>query len=308
MTHTNAWYLELSGKVAQGIGVRTQPKIQEFLESTENLEGQDIALVQIGYAFAPDYLTPDSFIERGPYTNPNNYKDQMEASAKRGWLEKVTEGQYKLSEKGKQLAENFFGSWNDWFGTLPTLPEAETHRTAELLANLVKAAYQNPELSKKPTMEIGMRLKPDKDAPAMLRVRRYITDLAYYRDDVHIAAWKPYGTDGIVWETLTFLWNGDAATGAELAEKISDYRNYDANQYTAAFDQLVALGWASAENSKYKITDEGKKIRQEAEDATDQLFYAPFRKLDQGEIKELKKLLEKLAKAVAPPEEAADSE
>jgi hypothetical protein len=39
-------------------------------------------------------------------------------------------------------------------------------------------------------------------------------------------------------------------------------------------------------------------LREEAEDDTDQYFYAPFRDLSQTKIKELKSLLEELAEVV----------
>jgi predicted transcriptional regulator len=298
--------MDLSTKIAQGIGAQTHPKLQEYLEGIEGLEGQDIAFIQIGYAFAPDNLTLEGFIERGPYTNPANFEEQMEASVERGWLKTVKKGQYQLSEKGKRLAEDFFGQWDNWFGSLPALTINDTERVAELLAKLVETAYQLPKPAQKPTLEIGMHLKPESDSPAILRVRRHITDLAYYRDDAHIAAWQPYGVSGKVWETVTFLWRGEATTGEEMVEKVGEFRHYDANDYNAAFDKLVTQGWAAAENGKYSITEKGKKIRQEAEDVTDQLFYAPFRRLTEEETKELNRLLEELAEVVRPTETEAE--
>ena len=300
------WYMNVSAQVAEGIGAHTNLKIQEYLEEVEGLEGQDIAFIQIGYAFSPDNLTTQDFIERGPYGNPKNYKAQMDASVERNWLEPVKDGEYKLSEKGREQAEQFLAYGEKWFGNLPALTDDETNRIAELLEKLVQAAHQLPKPAKKPTLEIGIRLKPAADVPAMLRVRRHLTDLAYYRDDAHIAAWQSYGIDGQVWETLTFLWKEEAANGNEIAEKIAEYRNYDADDYTAAFDKLVSKGWAKNDNENYLITEKGKKIRQEAEDATDQLFYTPFSALDKEEIFELKTLLEELAEIVKPPETEAE--
>ena len=300
------WYMNVSAQVAEGIGAHTNPKIQKYLEEVEGLEGQDIAFIQIGYAFSPDNLATQDFIARGPYGNPKNYKAQLEASVGRNWLEPVKDGEYKLSEKGQEQAERFLSYGEKWFGSLPALTENDTNRVAELLAKLVQAAHQYPKPANKPTFEIGIRLKPAADAPAMLRVRRHLTDLAYFRDDAHIATWQPYGIDGHVWETLTFLWEGEASNGKVLAEKVAEYRNYNADDYTAAFDKLVSKGWAKNDHENYLITEKGKKIRQEAEDATDQLFYAPFSTLDKEEVLELKTLLEELAEIVKPPETEAD--
>jgi DNA-binding MarR family transcriptional regulator len=307
MSQPHQWYMDVSQKVVQGIGAHTNPKIQEYLEDIEGLDGQDIAFVQIGYAFIPKPLIPESFIERGPYTNPKRFREQMDASVERGWLESVKDGGYKLSEKGNRLAESFFALGNEWFGSLPALSEEDTTRIAELLAKLVKKAHKLPEPARKPTLEIGIRLNPGPDAAPMLRVRRHLTDLAYYRDDVHIAAWKPYGVDGKVWETLTYTWREETSTAAEMAEQLSEYRDYNEADYAAAFKELVTLGWVTAENDKYLITEKGKKLRQEAEDATDQYFYAPFDALTKEEIKEFKTLLENLAEVVKPPETEEES-
>lgn len=306
MSSSMEWYLDLSAKIAQGIGAHTNPKIQAHLEGIDGLEGQDIAFIQIGQAFAPDHLTVESFIERGPYANPENYKDQMDAAVERGWLESIKDNEYQLSNKGKKIAEGFIALGNEWFGSLGALSEKETSRIADLLAKLVKIAYQRPDPANKSTLEIGIRLNPGSNAASMLRVRRHLTDLAYYRDDAHIAAWQPLGVDGKVWETLTFLWRGEAATGAELAEQISQYRHYDEADYIAAFEELVSHGWAKVENGKYLITEKGKQVRQDAEDDTNQLFYAPFGELTKEEIEDLKTLLEKLAEALKLPEAEAE--
>lgn len=303
MSQDTKWYMDVSARVIQGIGAHTNPKIQEYLEEIEGLEGQDIAFIQIGYAFAPDPLTPENFIERGPYANPKRFKEQMDASVERGWLEPVEDGGYKLTESGKQLAKRFFALGNEWFGSLPALSEEDTTRIADLLAKLVKKAYQLPEPTRKPTLEIGIRLDPGPDAAPMLRVRRHLTDLAYYRDDVHMAAWQPNGADGKVWETLTYAWREEASTAAELAEQLSQYRDYNEADYTAAFEEMATRGWVTVKNGKYLITDQGKKLRQKAEDDTDQYFYAPFETLTEEEIEELKSLLEKLAEVVKLPEE-----
>jgi len=301
--------MDLIGNIFEGIGPRTNPEIGNFIEETEGLEGPDIGFLQIGYAFSPDPLTPQSFIERGPYTNPDLYETQMDEAVERGWLEKIEDGQYKLSEKGQKTVQRFLKMGNQLFSDLPSPSEAETSRIADLLAKLVKSAYKLPEPASKPSMEIGMRLDPGVDAAPMLRIRRYLTDLNYYREDGHIAAWQPfYDVDGRVFETLTQLWQGQAATPAELAEQIAEYRNYDETDYTAAFEELVSRGWAAKEDDKFIITEEGKKIRQEAEDRTDEYFAKPFAILSEAETEELKGLLEKLAEAVKPPEEEEASE
>ena len=308
MSQPMQWYIELTDKIFEGIGAHSNPEIGKIIENIEGLEGPDIGFLQIGYAYAPDPLTVQSYIARGPYANPENYERQMDAAVERGWLEKVEEGQYKLSEKGRKTVDRFFEMGNQLFSELPSLPVAESNRITELLAKVVKYAYDLPEPASKATMEIGIRLNPGEDAAPMLRIRRHLTDLNYYREDAHIAAWQPfYNLDGKVFETLTLLWRGQVANSTELAEQLSQYRGYAEDDYRAALEELVKRGWAVAENDQYMITDQGKKIRQEAEDVTDQYFYSAFDVFPKGEVEELKALLEKLAETVAPPKEEAQS-
>jgi hypothetical protein len=296
--------MDLTGKIFEGIASRTNPEIGKFIEEIDGLEGPDIGFIQIGYAFSPDPLTPESYIARGPYTNPNSYKKQMDESVERGWLEKIDKGQYQLSEKGLKTVLNFIKMGDQLFSDLPSLPQAETIRIVTLLTKLVEEAYQLPEPASKPTMEIGVRLNPGEDAAPMLRIRRHLTDLNYYREDAHIAAWQPfYGVDGRVFETLTFLWRDETATPAALSEQLSEYRNYDEDDYASAFEELVTHGWATKEDGKYIISEMGQKIRQEVENRTDDYFARPFAILNKAEIEELKGLLEMLAEVLKPPDD-----
>jgi len=154
-----------------------------------------------------------------------------------------------------------------------------------------------------------MRLDPGVESQAMLRIRRKLTDMNYFREDAHIAAWRSfYDVDGRVFETLTQLWRDEAATPAELSEQLSEYRHYDEGDYTAAFNELVSRGWAAKEDGKYAITEKGRKIRQEVEDRTDDYFARPFANLNKAETEELRNLLEKLADLLKPLEGEEPSE
>ncbi len=135
----------------------------------------------------------------------------------------------------------------------------------------------------------------------MTQVRRRLIDLFNLRDDVHVAAWQKTGVNGQTWETLTFVWRGDARTAEQLVEKLP-YRDFDQASYQAVLEDLAARHWIAAEEEEFKITELGAKLRQEAEDETDRLFDAPWAALSEGEVKELRGLLAQLAEAIKPPE------
>jgi DNA-binding MarR family transcriptional regulator len=129
-----------------------------------------------------------------------------------------------------------------------------------------------------------------------------LLDLLYFRDDAHIAAWQPYDISGHTWEAFTYVWRGDATLAAELAEQLP-YRNYDEQAYASALQDLASRGWIVAEDGRYAVTDEGQALRQEAEEATDRYFDAPWAALEQAEMEQLKDLLGRLAQALKPPDE-----
>ena len=307
MSEFAQWYQEKSGELLQSINTRTNSEIQKFIEEIENMERFDISFLQVGYGFAPEPITPESYIARGPYGKPEMYQQEMDGAVERGWLDQVGEGQYTLSEKGKELVERFFTMGNTQFAELPTLSDSETERLVELLQKLVNKADTLPEGFQKPTFIIGKKLEPSTDAPLMLRLRRYLVDMAYFREDVHIAAWQPYSVNGQVWETLTLVWREEAGTATELAEQLSEYRNYDEASYAAVLKDLTSMGWITQENGKYVASDEGKRIRQEGEDRTDEYYGAPFEVFSDSEKDELKSLMEKMAEVLKPPEEEEET-
>ena len=299
MSNSYEWFLDLSDKITTSIAARTNEAITTVFQETEGFDGLDVSFVQIGYAFLPDPISPQSYIARGPYANPASYKEQMDASVERGWLEVVGEDRYALTEKSRKWAKNFLALGDQFFGDLPMLLEGETERLVSLLTQFVRQASQMPGVGALPTLQIGLKLEPGPDAHLMTRLRRKITDVFYFRDDVHIMAWQPYGMDGKTWEVLTQVWRGEASTAVDLAESLSAYRYYTEGDYAVALDDLTSKGWIVPEGDKFIATEKGKQLRQEAEDRTDQLFYTPLQYFSESERVELKNLMEKLAEVLA---------
>jgi DNA-binding MarR family transcriptional regulator len=298
----STWFLEKSGEITRGIGTHTNPKIEQYLQDRGDLEDLDISFLQVGYGFAPDPITPQSYVARGPYTNPETFKEQMDASVNRGWLVAGEDDTYHLSQKAVEVVEDFFIFGNGLFEAVPGLSKGENSRIADLLSKLVSHADDQPRPAVKSSLEIGRRLEPSPDVDPMIRIRRYLTDMAYYREDVHTDSWQSYEVSGIIWEALTYIWREEASNAAELTEKVAENRRYTESDYTAAFDELVSRGWAKKDNGKFILTKEGKSVREEAEDLTDELYAAPFEALNDVEIEELTGLMEKLAEVVSIPE------
>ena len=302
MTQSARWYMDVAGQIFAGMGARTNDMLVQYIEENGLSDRPDLNLVQIAWGFRPEPVTAETFIKRTPYANPEGFVSQMDGAVERGWLVAMGEDGYSVSARGTEVTAGLFELGDQMFGVLETLPDGELERIIALLFTVVETARQLPEPAEKWALSWGSKFDRGPDAPLMVRVRRHMLDLFSYRDDVHIAAWQPYGASGQEWEAFTMVWQGDAATAADLAEKLP-YRSYDEDAYEVALQSLVARGWIGEEDGAYAATEKGKKLRQEAEDATDRYFDAAWVSLSEAETEEIKGLLGKLAEVLKPPEE-----
>lgn len=305
MTESARWFVDVSDAIFAGIGAQTRDAIHAYVDEKDDMEGPDLFFLQVAYGFDPEPITPGQFARRGPYGNPQALQRQMEESVERGWLAVDGPDQYRLTVSGRQAARDIFAFADKTFGNLHPLPDNDMLRIVGLLGKVIEKAKGLPEPAEKRALSWGARFDRGPSAPPMVQVRRRMLDLLAFRDDVHIAAWQPHEPNGQVWESFTYIWRGDATTAAELAEKLAEYRNYDGETYGAALQELAARGWIAEQDGTYSATDEGKALRQEAEDATDRYFDAAWTVLTEAEARELQTLLDRLAGEVTPAEEGA---
>ena len=302
MAQSARWYLDVAGQIMAGMGARTNDALIQYIEENGMSDRLDLNLVQVAWGFHPDPVTPETFVKRTPYANPDDIVFRLDGAIERGWLEDLGGDRYTVSARGTEVADGLFELGDRLFAALATLPDTELERLIALLFTVVETARQLPEPAEKWALSWGVKFDRGPDAPLMVRARRFLLDLFSYRDDSHIAAWQPYGASGQEWEAFSMVWQGDAATAAELTEKLP-YRHYDEAAYEQALQSLVARGWLVKEDGAYAATEKGKRLRQEAEDTTDRYFDAAWVSLNEAEIEECKGLLGKLAEMLKPPEE-----
>ena len=301
MAQSARWYMDVAGQILAGMGARTNDALQEFVEENGLSDGIDLNLVQVAYGFSPEPIAPEFLIKRTPYANPDPLVTQMDGAVERGWLEALGGDRYKISARGAEVTAGLFELADGVFGAEQPLPDDELKRIGALLLAVVGTARQLSEPEEKWALSWGEKFDRGPDAPLMVQARRHLLDLLSYRDDVHVAAWQPYGVSGQEWEAFTLVCRGEAATAGELVEKLP-YRRYDEAAYQEALENLVTRGWIAEENGEYAATEQGKALRQEAEDATDRYFDAAWASLSEAEMEELEGLLCKLAEALKPPD------
>jgi hypothetical protein len=98
------------------------------------------------------------------------------------------EGAYRLSESGKRGAECVLDAAYKKMAMLQPLPSAELERLAGLLRRLVMSCLEAPEPPGKWCITHSRKTDPGDQASGLVRVDQFLSDLAAYRDDAHLAA------------------------------------------------------------------------------------------------------------------------
>lgn len=246
-------------------------------------------LVEPGVAPVP--ISAESLAVRGPYTSAALNAERLAESARLGLLTSAGPGEYYLTEAGLAATRRIFGAAYASMAPLHPLPDAGLQRLADLLRRIVEATQVAPEPPGKWSFRLSRRIDPGQDAPTLVWIDQYLSDLNAYRDDSYLAAWRPYNISGANWEAFTLLWRGAARTLDEVYERLA-FRGHARSTYAAALIDLVIRGWLEVDGDGYRVTAAGQAVRQEAEAATDRYFYAPWKCLDEQEVEQLRKLLE----------------
>jgi DNA-binding MarR family transcriptional regulator len=245
-------------------------------------------------ASEPEPFSPGEMAEIvGPYSTREVTIERFSQFVKDGFLLEDAAGNLTLSESGRGLIEGFFDSAHEALANVEPLSPEDLAQLTKLLGKLVKAAIDASEPTKKTSLLNSRWTDPGDGAPASVRIDQFVTDLYRYRDDVHLAAWGSYGVSGQIWETLTFVWRNDANTAAELGERLS-FRGFTQDDYGAALDKLVIKGWVEEVDGRFQVTPNGKRIREEAEEKTDELFFASWTVLSDKELEQLDDLIKQL--------------
>jgi hypothetical protein len=243
--------------------------------------------------FEPDPVSAARLAVRSAYTSPARLAEGLMKGVRLGLLEPAADesaGEYRLTAAGHAAVQRLIDTAYAAMTPLRPLPQADLDRLANLLYRLVLASLAAPEPPGKWCLRTARHYDPGESAPAMVRMDQYLSDLYAYRDDAHLAAWRPHGTSGQAWDALTQLWRGAAATPEELATRLAR-RGYRAEDYALALAHLASRGWARESGGRWHITEAGQAVREEAEAATDHYFYAPWACLDAAEQSALADLL-----------------
>jgi hypothetical protein len=170
------------------------------------------------------------------------------------------------------------------------LPDEDLSQVSDFLDRLIKASLDAAEPSEKPSTMMMHNTHPKTKYPTLAKIDMQLDDLRAFRDDSHIASWRPYGVDGRTWETLSFVLQGEAKTASMLVERLP-LRGYEEDDYANSLEQLADRGLVQKDAGEFKPTEDGKTLRLEAEETTNRIFFEPWQVLEENEQTQLRNLL-----------------
>jgi len=207
----------------------------------------------------------------------------------------MSDGSFQVTEKAREATRRLIEAGDVQLSDFRSMPDASLRRLVVLLKQIVqesKVTFEPPE-----KWAILKRFRVANEyTPLIMQVREYLMDLFAYRDDSHLSASRPHFNDaGIVWIVLGALWHGDAVNAQQMSEKMA-FRGYEADDYEIAIQAAIEIGWVEAAGrpDTFRLTEQGRSLREQAEQLTNEYFYVPWSVLVQDEIDELYELLIKV--------------
>jgi hypothetical protein len=275
----------------QALTARYGPAIDRAAEAVGIPFGQWYGWLMAARIFEPDPISAARLSVRAAYTHPALHQARLEHGVQLGLLTLTGPAEYHLTNAGHAAVQSLIAAAYAAMSPLQPLPPADLARLLALLRRLVEASLAAPEPPGKWCLRVARHYDPHGQAGPMPQLDQYLSDLAAYRDDAHLATWRPLGVTGQTWETLTHLWMGDLTTLDDLCVRHCRRRGYTCESYAAVLADLAARGWAIAQDGGYRLTDAGRAVRDAAEATTDRYFFAPWACLSEAELAELRELL-----------------
>lgn len=297
--------LEASREFNNLLGELSGPIYAPFFEQyQDNFQNRDGFVSQLAVFYSPDPIGHNHIIDRAPYANPEAIIESYAGAVERGWLVETSPGAYEPSDNAREFFKGIYEVDDQVFVQLKDNYSSNLTALLKFFTALVEAIKKTDVVDKKDTFDQAMQFRSAVVYIDDLQdLRDRLQEFQSFRDDVHIAAWRPHNFEGYVWEAFSDVWQDEAHTAAEILEK-HPAREYEEKDYQNALTELKDRGWVSEKDGAYEITDEGKAVRQKAEDLTDEYFKAVFADLNEQEveqtIEQLKQLKEELQAEVEP--------
>jgi hypothetical protein len=242
--------------------------------------------------FEPETITPNRLRVRNPYTALDIYLKELEAAAGAGSFVEAPQYEFSLTPSARAETLRLIAAGRALMAQADPLPTADSSRLAALSGRLARAALETPPMPENWSIHLSYRIMPEAEPP-LPYFEQTVSCMHAYRDDAHLAAWKPGGLDAPTLEALTLLWRCEADTLKGICEKLKG-RGHPPQVYAGALAELRKRGFLEGPDPGPRLTESGKSFREKIEQDTDRYFFAPWSCLTDAEKVEMAELLTRL--------------
>lgn len=243
--------------------------------------------------FYPEPLTVKTLRVRDIYASKSLAKALLELMASEGWFDRIGKT-YKLTETGLEVMNRVKTRAWEPIAQLQSYPEkTDVERLERLMRRTIDASLVSGDKNHTWCLHYSRNRAPDGEAAALVKINQYCSDYNAFRDDAHMAAFKAFDVDGHVWEAFSLVCNETGNNADAIFEQLA-YRGYSRADYAAALRTLAERKWIDSNNDTYEVTKKGIEIKEQAEHATDQYFFTPWKCLSEDEIVEFHQLMTQL--------------
>jgi len=295
---------DLLTEVSQAIFALTRSTADPIMESINAGQPGAVFALMSATGVAPKSISAADMNRRNPYSDIEVQAKPLAVAAGLGYLSATGDGAYRLTDSGKDALNRLIVAFHQRLGELESVLASaisidDLTNTANDLMHLADACRTSAIDTWGTQMSHALASK--KPVVALAHIDQAIDDLTAFRDDAHLAAWRPYHISAPAWEMFTFLWRGEVKNAVEFAEK-AERRGHTPEVYATALAELINRGWVEAAGDNASaLTVAGREIRETAEVETDRLYYAPWAVLSDAQLASLKERLTRLKAALAEP-------
>jgi hypothetical protein len=230
--------------------------------------------------FDPEPLSVARLRARDIYAAERIVAALLEIMAAERWLDRRGDD-YHLRLEGRAVLDRIQANRARRLSAL-ALPDEPLTRLERALRDVIDRSLAAGDPPGVWCLAHSRRRAPADDAPPAEKLFQYVADVNAFRDDCHMAAWRPLGVAGYVWEALALV--ADGAPSADALFQALPYRGYSVTDYATALDELAARGWAAPTADGWQATDDGRAVRAAAEQRTDAAFYVPWAHLSPADV------------------------
>jgi Mn-dependent DtxR family transcriptional regulator len=271
------------------------PHYQPHLDATAKKFGLDpptwYPLIP-AHTFMPDPTSVERLRVRSPYSSPRYYEEPILSLYERGFLVESPLGGYTLTAEGDEAVNSITESAYESMQAIPVLGEGVMQSLAYSLGRLVQACMIYGEPISRWSIIYSRRLDEAPIDAYSAKIDQYLSDLAAFRDDAHLASWKSYNVSGHAWDILSSVWKDGPLSIKKVSDQLAR-RRWSMAETDNAVDELRNRGWIEV-SGDLSVTEKGKDVRDESESLTDKYFFSPWSTVDDRDLTSISELLPNL--------------